>query len=128
MPLKTTLTISGYSNIYKGIQEATIHTGVIELIFFRKGKILTKASLAADSVSLRKSLTNTQEKITLLCNRYNIDEKYLEYDNKKPSKGKAIIYRLLFLIKLLFKAFIPAQWIIVYKKNDEKKWHKLILL
>jgi len=126
MPLKTTLTISGHSNIYKGIQEATIHTGVIELIFFRKGKILTKASLANDSMSLHKSLRKTQEKISLLCNRHNINEKNLEYDNKKPSKIQDIIYRLLLLKKLLFKAFVPVQWIIVYKRNDEKRWRKLI--
>ena len=27
---------------------------------------------------------------------------------------------------MLFEAFIPIQWVIVYKGKDEKKWHKII--
>lgn len=126
MLLKTQLTISGYSNLNKGIWEASVKNGVIELIFSKDGKTLTKASLAADRVSFYKSLTKTQEKITLLCNRHNINEQELSYDKNKLGKIQDIIYKLLFVKKILFQAFIPIQWVMTYKLENKGKWHKII--
>ncbi|HIP94280.1 MAG TPA: hypothetical protein EYH20_02950 [Leucothrix sp.] len=126
MHLKTKLTIAGYSNIYKGIREASIKKGVIELVFTNDGKIITQASLSADKVSFYKTLVKTQEKISLLCNRHSINEQELDYDKNKLSKAQEIFYKLSFLRKILFQVFVPIQWVITYRLKNERKWHKLI--
>ncbi len=68
----------------------------------------------------------TQEKIDLICKRLEIKESDLKYDRTALSKPAKLVYKLLFLKKILFEVFIPTQWIIVYRKTNEKKWHKII--
>jgi len=126
MLLKIKLTIAGYSNLYKGVWEASVKNGVIELVFYKDGKVLTTASLAADSLSFYKSLTNTQDKIALLCKRHHINEQDLDYDKSKLSNPQNYFYKLLFLRKVLFHAFVPIQWVITYKLKNDDKWQKLI--
>lgn len=126
MPLKIKLTIAGYSNLHKGIREAAVNNGIVELVFFTDEKLITKASLAADSTSFSKTLVRTQEKISLLCHRHDINEQLLDYDKRKLSKVQEAFYTIVFLKKILFHVFVPIQWVITYKLKNEKKWHRII--
>ena len=126
MPSKTKLTIAGFNNIHKGVYDASIKNGVVELVFSRNGEIITKASLGADRVSFYQTLIATEKKITMLCNRHDIDEQNLEYDKNGLGKSQVIFYKLMMLRKIMFQAFIPIQWVLTYKYHDEQKWHRII--
>jgi hypothetical protein len=122
------LTIAGKASLHKGVNQAATHQGFVELVFSdtQSGKIIKRASLAANRTSLHTTLTMTQEKIALICERLSIDEKQLDYDRSDLSNLQKLSYKILFLKKRLFEAFVPIQWVIVYKKVNDKKWNKII--
>ena len=126
MPTEYTLTVAGCNSLDKGIHKASVSDGIVHLTFAKDGDNIRQASLAADRTSLSRTLQMTREKIDLICSRLGINESDLEYDRTKLSKPAKLGYKLLFLKKMLFEAFIPVQWIIVYKKTHEKKWRKII--
>ena len=120
------LTIAGTLSLQKGVHKAAVHHNSVELVFSKSGGVCKKVSLAADRTSLYRTLEATKAKVDLVCQRLGIDESQLEYDRSDLSKLETIGYKLLFLKKMLFEAFIPIQWVIVYKGINEKKWHKII--
>ena len=120
------LTISGLSNLQQGVHRAATLKDNIELIFYKDGEEIKRTNLAADRTSLYRSLEATEQKIMLFCQRLGIDKEQLEYDRSGLGKLQNIGYKLLFLKKMLFEAFIPVQWCIVYKKTNETKWRKII--
>ena len=126
MLTKYALSIAGYDSLQKGIHKASVSDGCIQIIISQNGKALNQASLAADRSSLSRTLEKTLEKIDLLCKRLGIKESDLNYDRTELSKPAKLTYKLLFLKKMLFEAFVPIQWVIVYKNIDEKKWHRII--
>ncbi len=126
MPTKYTLTIAGKRNLKRGVYHAAVFYDCIELIIHKKGDKIIQASLAADPSSLSRSLEATQNKIQLLAERIGISEKELEYDRSELSTFEKVFYKVLFVKQLLIAAFVPIQWVIVYKKSHEKKWHKII--
>ncbi|MEB8432430.1 hypothetical protein OO007_09365 [Cocleimonas sp. KMM 6892] len=121
-----TLTVTGCNSLLEGIHKASVSDGCVELVFTKDGETILKASLAADRRSLSRSLQMTHEKIERICSRLGINESDLEYDRSPLSKADKLIYKLLFLKKMLFETFIPTQWVIVYKQAHETKWHKII--
>ncbi|MCF6189674.1 MAG: hypothetical protein L3J51_04275 [Cocleimonas sp.] len=122
-----TLTIAGTPSLQQGVHKAATSLDSVELVFSRKsGGVCSQVNLAADRTSLYRTLEATKAKIELVCQRLGIEEKDLEYDRSGLSKLDNIRYKLLFLKKMLFEAFIPIQWVIVYKNQNEKKWHKII--
>ncbi len=126
MKSEYSLTIAGEDSLNKGIHHATVMLESVNLTFSKNGEIIKQANLAADRISLSRTLEMTLEKIELICKRLGIQETDLQYDRTPLSKPAKLGYKLLFLKKILFEAFIPIQWVIVYKKIDEKKWHKII--
>jgi len=120
------LTIAGMPSLQKGIHLATVRHNSVDLVFTKDGEIVRQANLAADRTSLYRTLEATKAKIGLICQRLGIDEQQLDYDRSDLSKLSKIGYKLLFLKKMLFEAFIPIQWVIVYKRKNEDKWHKII--
>ncbi len=126
MSTKYTLIVTGCDSLHKGIHQASVSDGCVQLIFTQNGEIIRQVNLAADRTSLSRALEMTLEKIDLICSRLDIKESDLQYDRTPISKPAKLGYKLLFLRKMLFEAFIPTQWIIVYKKTNEKKWHKII--
>ena len=112
------LTISGLNNIHQGVHRAATLEDNIALVFYKDGEVLAKTNLAADRTSLYRSLETTLDKISLFCKRLGIKQDELEYDRSELTKLQKIGYKLLFLKKLLFEAFIPVQWCIVYKKTN----------
>lgn len=124
MPYK--LTIAGLSNLQKGARKAAVSNGIVELVFTGKGKVLKKVNLSADRTSFSRTLEATQNKVALICERLGINEQQLEYDRSGLSKGESFTYKLLFLKKMLFEAFIPTQWVIVFKRENEEKWRKVL--
>jgi len=126
MSSQYSLTIAGKSHLQRGVHHATIFYDCIELVFFSNDDILKKVTLSSDPSSLSRSLVATTDKIHLICQRLGIDEKELAYDRSELSKLEKLAYKALFIKNLLLAAFVPIQWVIVYKKSDEKKWHKII--
>ncbi len=124
------LTIAGTSSLHKGIHIAAVYHDCVELVFSKNGETIKTASLAADRTSLYQTLEETKNKITLMCQRLGVDEQQLDYDRSELSSGETLKYKLLFLKKMLFEAFIPIQWVIVFKHfgedNVKNKWHKII--
>ncbi len=126
------LTIAGTPSLHKGVHKAAVQHDSVELVFSNTetGKVVKTASLAANRTSLHSTLVMTKEKIDLICQRLGINEQQLEYDRTELSSLEKLGYKIRFLKKMLFEAFIPVQWVIVYKKqnNDESnsKWHKII--
>ncbi len=126
MPSIYSLTVTGKPSLQQGLHKAAVGNGCVELEFSENGKIIKRASLAADRTSLFRTQEATKAKIDLICQRLGINESQLDYDRSDLSKLKTIGYKLLFLKKMLFEAFIPIQWVIVYKNINEKKWHRII--
>ena len=126
MATEYSLTIAGSDSIHKGIHQASVMHNFVSLVFYKNGKQIKETNLAADRTSLYRTLEATKAKIELFCSRLGIQETDLEYDREPLSKLPQLGYKLLFLKKMLFEAFIPTQWVIVYKKSHEKKWHKII--
>ncbi len=125
MSSKYNLTISGNSHLQRGVHHAALFHDCIELIFFKDGKQLKKITLSSDPSSLTRSLEATRNKISLICNRLGIDAKELKYDRSELGKLEKFAYKILFIKNLFLAAFVPIQWIIVYKKTNDKHWHKI---
>ncbi len=126
MPSNISLTISGKSHLLQGIYSAANLKDYIKLVFYSDEEVIAETNLAADRTSLYRSEKATKAKIHLFCERLGIDEQQLNYDRSLLSKEQKIGYKFLFLKKMLFEAFIPAQWCIVYKKTTDTEWHKII--
>ncbi len=128
MSIKYTLTIINESSLYKGIYKAAVGNGCVELVFSEthSGQTIKKVSLAASRTSLQQTLLMTKAKIDLICRRLDIEESQLDYDRAELSFIQKTSYKVLFLRKMLFEAFIPIQWVIVYKGINEDKWKKII--
>ena len=127
------LTIAGTPSLHQGVHKAAVSLNSIELVFSNDGKVIAHASLAANRTSLHSTLVMTQEKIELFCKRLGVDEKQLDYDRSELSSFDKLKYKILFSKKMFFEAFIPVQWVIVYKdirgsrnNSDNSKWHKII--
>ena len=120
------LFISGVTHLQRGVYSATASQKNIELVFLKDEKEIKTVNLSADQISFNRSLENTQNKITLICKRLGIKESKLDYDRSPLSRLEKLSYQLRFLKAQLFEAFVPVQWIIVFKKVGEKKWHKII--
>ncbi len=126
MTTQYSLSIAGLDSLQKGIHRAAVMYESVELVFSKDGKIVKQTNLAADRTSLYRTLEMTLAKIDLYCERLGIQETDLVYDRTPLSTPVKLGYKLLFLKKMLFEAFIPTQWVIIYKKSYEKKWHKII--
>lgn len=120
------LTVAGSPSLHKGVHLAAVQHNSVALVFSKDGAEIKRASLAANRTSLNSSLAMTQEKIALICQRLGIEEQQLEYDRSELTTAQKLGFKILFLKKMLFEAFIPVQWVIVFKGIDEEKWHKII--
>ena len=120
------LLIAGTPSLQEGVHKATIKYPSVELTFLKDGAVIKRASLSADRVSFGRTIEATQDKIELICHRLGITEKELDYDREPLSKAQKITYQLRFLKKIAFEALVPIQWVIVYKKEGEKRWRKII--
>ena len=120
------LSIAGKNNIHQGVHNAVIFDDALELVFYNDTKEIKRVSLAPDRASFSRTLKRAQAKIKLICNRLGIDERQLQYDQSPSAKIEKLYYKFLLFLKLIVRMLIPVQWIIVYKKNNEKKWHKII--
>lgn len=125
-PLQYSLQIAEQNNIHKGVHKAVIFADVLELVFFENDKEIKRVSLSPDRASFSRTLDRTEKKIILMCKRLGINKDQLLYDNSPISKSEKLAYKLMIFIKLVYMMLIPMQWIIVYKKTNEDKWHKLI--
>jgi len=126
MPPNYSLKIAGNANFERGVCHSAIFKNTVELVFYKDGKEVRTASLSAGQTSLSNTFQNTKDKIVLFCQRLNIEEHQLDYDRSNINKAEKLLYRVLSLGKKLADAFIPVQWIIVYKRKNDKKWQKII--
>lgn len=124
----TRLTISGFDHLQRGVYRSLLFYDTLELIFFQGDKEIKRVSLSPDPVSFHNTLLSTQAKITLICDRLGLDESTLKYDKSPLKTPEKLAYKGLFLTQMLYKMFIPMQWVIVYKdlNNVNDSWHKII--
>ena len=121
------LTIAGTDNLQQGVYKAVLFYDTVELIIYKNNQENQRASLSPERVSFATTLQNTQDKISLLCQRLDIDESQLSYNKTPLPVTKKLYYKSLFIAKMLYKMFIPMQWVIVYKQIDgDDQWHKII--
>ncbi len=126
------LKIAHSDSLYRGVYKAVLFYDQIELVFLKEVdgafKPIKQVSLAPDRVSFFNTVQNTEDKISLICQRLGIDKKSLVYNKSSLSLLERLFYKALFLAKMLYKMFIPMQWVIVYKQIDDAKgrWHKII--
>jgi len=120
------LMISGSSHLQRSVYKAAISFNYISLVFLKDGIEVRRVNLSADPTSLYRSIEATKAKISLICQRLGVNETQLDYDRSDLSSLEKIGYKILFLKKRLFEAFVPIQWVIVYKKVNDKKWNKII--
>ncbi len=125
MSVEYQLKIAGCDSLQRGVHKGAVFGGVIDLVVYKNGQEIKAANLAADRTSLFRSLESTKDKITLICQRLAIDESQLSYDQSDLSTLETIKFKVLFLKKMLFEAFVPNQWVIVYKKATGAKWQKI---
>lgn len=126
MTKKYTVTIAGKQNLERGVYYAAVFKNQVELVFSKDNEIVKTASLSAGQRSASTTLQSAKEKIALFCERLAIDESQLDYDRSDLPKIEKIVYKALSLGKKLSEAFIPVQWIIVYKAKHERTWKKII--
>ena len=120
------LTIAGLASLQQGSLKSAVSSNTIDLVFYKNDKIIKMANLAPDRTSFSRTLESTKDKIQLICKRLGINEQQLDYDRSELSKVNLLSLKLRFFKKMLFEAFIPTQWVIVYKKKGEDKWNKII--
>jgi hypothetical protein len=121
------LTIAGADNLQQGIYKAVLFYDTVELVVYKNNEEIQRASLSPDRVSFAATQQNTQDKISLICQRLDIDESRLSYHKAPLPVIKKLYYKSLFIAKMLYKMFIPMQWVIVYKKTGtHDEWHKII--
>lgn len=128
---KIHLSIAKTNNIHQGIHQAVLFYDVVELIFTDRecspSKELKRVSLSPDRVSFSHTLQQTNDKIRLICSRLGINEDCLVYDKTPLNTLKKKYYNSLFFSKMLYKMFIPMQWVIVYKTMEStEQWRKII--
>ena len=68
------LTIADKHNLESGVHKATIFDNALKLAFFKDGKLIKTVSLSPDRASFCRTLEATKAKISLICNRLDIDE------------------------------------------------------
>lgn len=120
------LTIAGKDNLESGVHKAVIFDDCLELIFSQSDEIIKTVSLAPDRASFYRTIEATKAKIKLLSSRLGIDESELEYSSQRLATPQKLIYKVLLLSKMIYTMLIPVQWVIVYKKQTDKKWRKII--
>ena len=120
------LSVGGTPHFQKGVHQAAVTSGVLALAFYKDNELIKQVNLSTDRTSLSRTLEAAKNKISLMCERLNLDESILVYDRSDLSAAQKLAYKLLFLKKMLFEAFIPTQWVIVYKSSNEEKWKKII--
>jgi hypothetical protein len=122
------LSIADSDHLQRGVHRALLFYNKLELVFFENEKEIKRASLSPDPVSFHNTLVSTQAKITLMCKRLGIDENTLEYDKSPLKTPEKLAYKGLFIAQMLYKMFIPMQWVIAYKDLNKAgdKWHKII--
>jgi len=103
-----TLKIAGGDSLHKGIHRATVMHDCVSWVLSKNSEVVKQTNLSADRTSLTRTLEMTLEKIELICSRLGIKESDLQYDRTPLSKPAKLGYRLLFLKKMLFEAFIPT--------------------
>lgn len=121
-----TLKIAGSTNLERGVYMAAIFKNKIELAFFKDGEVIKTASLSSGQTNLSNSLQKTKDKVALFCQRLGIEEQQLEYDHSEINKVERLVCKALSLGRKIFDVFLPAQWVIVYKKENDKKWQKIV--
>lgn len=120
------LTIADTANLENGVHKSVILNDTLELVFFRDHDEIYRTSLAPDRASFYRTLEATKAKISLICNRLDIDESQLSYDKQSLSTPKKLAYKGLILAKMIYTMLIPVQWVIVYKHKNESKWKRII--
>ena len=120
------LTIGGKPHLQQGVCQAAVSTGIIDLEFYQDNKLIKRVNLAADRTSISQTLLATRQKIDLICERLGISSDDLDYDRSDLSRPQKMWFKVLFLKKIFCEAFIPSQWVIVYKHKDDNKWRKLV--
>jgi len=126
MSHKYSLKIAGQSHLKRGVHHAAIFKDKVELAFYKNSELIKTASLSAGQTALSNTLQSTQDKIALFCQRLGIEEQQLAYDHSDLNKAEKLVYKVLSLGKKLVDAFIPVQWVIVYRNKDDQKWQKII--
>lgn len=126
MPHTYSLKIAGKSSFERGIYQAAVFKNHIKLEFYKDGEIIKTASLSAGQTALSNTLQSARDKIRLFCERLGIEETQLEYERSELPKIEKTAYKLLSFTKKLFDAFIPVQWVIVFRHKDDSTWKKII--
>jgi len=126
MQNKYSLKISGRSHLQRGLYQAASFKDSADLTFLLNGKTIKQAHFSTAQTSFSNTQINAQNKIALFCQRLGIKEDQLEYDRSELNKFETLLYKALSFGRKLIDAFVPAQWVIVYKRKNEKTWHKII--
>ena len=127
IPMKRySLQIAGKTNLHDGIHKAVIFDDALELVLYEDNKVIQRVSLSPDRASFERTLRNTKDKISLICQRLNINEEEIDYQQTPLPAWQKIRYKSLILLKIIYTMLIPTQWIIVYKNTNEGLWHKII--
>jgi hypothetical protein len=123
------LTIADDKNLQRGVYKAVLFYDTVTLRFFKNNQEMKCVSLSPDRVSFAITLQQTQAKISLICQRLGVNEALFSYEKSPLSPLEMLYYTVLFATKMLYKMFIPMQWVIVYKQIGEGRedhWHKII--
>lgn len=126
MPSQYSLEVAGTSHLERGVYKAAMFQDSVELVFIKNGEELKTVSLSAGQTSLGKTLHNAKEKIELICQRLGIKKEELSYDRSSMGKIEKLFYKIIFIKRVFIDLFIPTQWVIVFKKQNEKEWQKII--
>ena len=126
---KYSIQIANISHFERAIYKSVLFYDELEICFFENDKRIKRVSLSPSRISFDDTLKAAKDKVSLICQRLGINEQSLEYDKSALSLLEKLHYKFLFLLKMLYKMFIPMQWVIVYKKTDPNAsdvWHKII--
>ncbi len=127
MTINYSVHIAGDPHLERGIYRAAVYNkNKVELVFLKNGEPIKTVSLSAGQRSIFATLQCTKDKIALFCNRLGIDEQQLEYDCSPLPIAEKMVYKVLWLKRKLVEAFVPVQWVIVYKKQGDSAWRKII--
>lgn len=111
-------------NFQREVFRSTLFYDFLKLEIFDKNKIIYTTYFYPNRFSFNQNEILLKARMEILKKRLNV--KMINIPTGKILKIEKILYYFIFLIKrFITKFFMPAQWIIGYRRIGEKKWNIL---
>lgn len=119
-----TIKIGKGNNFQREIFKSTLFYETLQIKIEKESKVIYTTHIYPNRFSFSKNELQVKERIKIIKERLKLSN--FEINNKKITFFEKALYYIIFLLKrFIIKFFLPSQWVIGYKKNDEINWKYL---